>query len=113
MFAPAPAAMLPVRGWCLPVTEPSFAFVASLICHLLLRIDCLHGCTFRPVATGAATPKSKWPGLARPLRFRCVRRRSVERLYPHDRGTVIAANPQHRPPAGFFHEHAPDVGRAR
>src|SRR5262245_47593940 len=38
---------------------------------------------------------------------------SVERLDPHDRGAVVAANPEHRPRAGLLDKDAADVGGPR
>src|SRR5580692_7694341 len=40
-------------------------------------------------------------------------RPSLQRLDLHDRGAMVAADPQHRARAGLVDEHAPDVGRAR
>src|SRR5262245_50958791 len=38
---------------------------------------------------------------------------SVERLDLHDRRTVVAAGPEHRPRSGLLDEGAADVGRTR
>src|ERR1700716_4034386 len=58
--------------------------------------------------------KSRWPAQARPSRVRSSEAaRLVERLDLDDRGTVVAADPEHGPRPGLYDEDAPDVGRAR
>src|SRR5215471_16889950 len=69
--------------------------------------------------TGAGNKKAaglnikRWPERMSGHRVALMCGASVERLDLHDRGAVIAANPEHRARSGLFDEHAPDVGGAR
>src|SRR5262245_35211324 len=70
----------------------------------------------RPSAESVAERAKKEPPrpAGRGGRLACLLRLElVERLDLHDRGAVIAADPEHRPRSGLLDEHTADIGRAR
>src|SRR5262245_29492474 len=55
-----------------------------------------------------------WPALGRPRRYPCWQEPSVQnRLDLHNRGAVVAADPERGRTRAVIDEHAPDVGRTR
>src|SRR3954471_12928286 len=62
------------------------------------------------VAHGQRAQNANGRGEPRPSQSRDVCGTSVEWLDLHDRGAVVAADPEHRPPAGLFDKDAAHIG---